>query len=105
MIPPIATIQLIAALLAPAPDSQPPHAPVTEYTFVVAGMNCPVCPLLARGALERLDGVRAVSSAPGRRRLTVRVRGDETDRTALLRALRGAGFRARTPVSPQDGLP
>lgn len=104
MIPPNVTLQLIAALVSGPPAAHSAEAGVIEeHVFVVTGMNCPICPHIARHALERLDGVKVVSTTPDSSRVVIHVHDNRTDKAALLRTLGGAGFRARDAVSARDG--
>lgn len=104
MILPNVTLQLIAALLSsPPPANSAEAGAIEEHVFVVTGMNCPICPHIARHALERLDGVKVVNTSPDSNRVVVHVRDSRTDKAVLLRTLGGAGFRARDAVSASDG--
>jgi len=104
MMPLELALWLIAALIGGAPTAEAaPTEAVEEHVFVVSGMNCPICPHLARDALERLPGVQVVASTPGSRRVVVQVGNGHTDEAALLHTLAAAGFRARMAVSASDG--
>lgn len=109
MIPAELALRLIAALIGGAPTADATQAAqaetIVEHAFVVSGMNCPICPHLARDALERLDGVQVVASTPSDRRVLIQVRNGRTDEATLLHALAAAGFRARVAVSASDGSP
>ena len=106
MIPPHVALQLVASLLTSAAAvEEAPNTAIEEHVFVVSGMNCPVCPHMARHALGRLEGVEAVASSPNSRRVVVRVRAGGANGAAMMQALAGAGFRAREALSTDDGKP
>lgn len=106
MIPPHVALQLLSSLIAGAPAVEDAPAPaIEEHVFVVSGMNCPVCPHMARHALGRVQGVEGVTSSPNTPRVVIRVRGGGADSAALMQALNRAGFRAREALSASDGKP
>ena len=66
-------------------------------TLSVPGMDCPVCPLTVRAALERVPGVSSARIDFERRQARVSFDDARVDVAALMRATRDAGYPS-TPV-------
>lgn len=61
-------------------------------TLSVPGMNCPVCPITVRKALEKVDGVRSAKVDYDSKSATIIYDDQITATAALMKATENAGY-------------
>lgn len=61
-------------------------------TLSVPGMNCPVCPITVRKALERVDGVRSAKVDYDSKSASIIFDDQVTATDALMKATENAGY-------------
>ena len=67
-------------------------AELKSVTLAVPGMDCPVCPITVRKALERVDGVHGINVDYKTRTATVDYDDSKVELSALTQATGDAGF-------------
>ena len=80
---------LLAALAVPALAAEP-----TRVVLDVPGMNCSLCPIAVRKALELVPGVLEVSADLATKSAEAKYDPDRVSPEALARAVTNAGYRA-----------
>jgi mercuric ion binding protein len=83
--------KLSIALFAALPLAALAATPKT-VTLDVPNMTCPVCPITVKKALEKVDGVAAVSVDFENKTAAVIYDADKTKTDDLTRATRNAGY-------------
>lgn len=70
-----------------------------QITIPVEGATCAACTLSIRRALKKLDGVKAVESAPAAKgSVVVTYQPSKVKPEQMTQAIDGLGFKAGTPV-------
>jgi mercuric ion binding protein len=82
--------QMIAVFLALPPSLM--AAPPQTVTLDVKNMNCPVCPITVKKALEKVSGVSAVKVDYAKKTATVTFDPDKAKPDTLTRVTTDAGF-------------
>lgn len=67
-------------------------AETRTVTLSVPGMDCPVCPITIKKALNQVDGVDAVATDLDARTATVTYDDTRTDDAALTEATKSVGY-------------
>ena len=80
---------LLAALASAAGAAEPTHV-----VLDVPGMNCPLCPISVKKALERLPGVLDVKADLANRRAEATYDPDRVSPETLAKAVTNAGYPA-----------
>ena len=82
--------------------SAPTSAAVRTVTLSVPGMTCPTCPITIRTALDRVHGVKMVTSNVAKRTVTVSYDDDKTAPLALMKATTNAGYPSTVVRTDRD---
>lgn len=80
------TLMLASQLIVPV------WATEQSITLSVPGMNCPVCPITVRKALEKVDGVKSAEVDYNSKRATVIFDDQVTATEALTKATENVGY-------------
>lgn len=67
-------------------------AELKSVTLAVPGMDCPVCPITVRKALEKIEGVQGINVDYEARTATVDYDDTKVELSALTQATGDAGF-------------
>ena len=85
------TLTVYLALLALV-VSGPSYAAARTVTLDIPGMNCPVCPITIKKALNKVTGVSEAKVNFEQRQATVTFYDAQTTVEALIKATTNAGF-------------
>lgn len=84
------SVSLLLAALAAGAGATEPKTVVLD----VPGMNCPLCPISVRKALERVPGVRQANASLENKSVEATYDPDRTSAEALADAVTRAGYPA-----------
>ena len=86
------SIALMGAILSALALSAPAFAASRTVTLSVPGMNCPVCPITVKKALQRVAGVEKVTVTLEPKEVVVTFDDTKTTVEALRAATANAGY-------------
>ncbi len=72
-----------------------------QVTLAVPSMNCPVCPITVKQALQKVPGVSATAVDYDKREARVTFDDAKTTLNALTDATRDAGYPSRIKAAPK----
>lgn len=72
-----------------------------QVTLAVPGMNCPVCPITVKQALQKVPGVSAAAVDYDKREARVTFDDARTTLNALTDATRDAGYPSSVKAAPK----
>ena len=96
----LAMIVATGTFYSPPTSAQDTEGPVTIVTYRIDGMVCQGCADEVQSVIRALDGVRSAEVSLEQRAARVVWEGNAHD-SALIQAVRQAGFRARRVQEPE----